>query len=75
MSVHSTYGLKTTGLRFFTVYGPRGRPDMATYKFVDRIYRGVPIDKYGEGNSSRDYTFVTDIAQVLEVFSGACWSL
>lgn len=60
---NNTYGLKTTGLRFFTVYGPRGRPDMAPYKFVDRIYRGVPIDKYGDGNSSRDYTFVTDIAQ------------
>lgn len=60
---NSTCGLKCTGLRFFTVYGPRGRPDMAPYKFVDRIYRGVPIDKYGDGSTSRDYTFVSDIVQ------------
>lgn len=47
------HGLKCTGLRFFTVYGPRGRPDMAPYMFVDRIYRGIPINKYGEGFTSR----------------------
>jgi UDP-glucuronate 4-epimerase len=50
-----------TGLRFFTVYGPRGRPDMAPFKFVDRIMRGCPIDKYGTGLSSRDYTYIEDI--------------
>ena len=55
------YGLNTTGLRFFTVYGPRGRPDMAPFKFIDRIVRGVPIQQYGDGNTSRDYTFVSDI--------------
>jgi len=55
------YGMSTTALRFFTVYGPSGRPDMAPFKFIDRIARGVPIDQYGDGSSSRDYTFVTDI--------------
>jgi UDP-glucuronate 4-epimerase len=55
------YGLNTTGLRFFTVYGPRGRPDMAPFKFIDRIVRGVPIQQYGDGSTSRDYTFVADI--------------
>ncbi|XJO74039.1 hypothetical protein BDV3_004918 [Batrachochytrium dendrobatidis] len=55
------YGLPTTGLRFFTVYGPRGRPDMAPFLFVDKISRGIPIDKFGDGTSCRDYTFITDI--------------
>ena len=53
--------LPCIGLRFFTVYGPRGRPDMALYKFVANIYRGLPIQQYGDGQSSRDYTFVDDI--------------
>ncbi|KAI8999671.1 hypothetical protein DFJ74DRAFT_700395 [Hyaloraphidium curvatum] len=55
------YGIKVSGLRFFTVYGPRGRPDMAPYMFVDRIARGIPIDKFGDGSSCRDYTFIDDI--------------
>ena len=55
------YGLNTTGLRFFTVYGPRGRPDMAPFKFIDRIVRGMPIQQYGDGNTSRDYTYIGDI--------------
>ena len=55
------YGIETIGLRFFTVYGPRGRPDMAPYIFLDRISKGLPIDKYGNGNSMRDYTYVSDI--------------
>jgi UDP-glucuronate 4-epimerase len=55
------YGLNTTGLRIFTVYGPRGRPDMAPFKFIDRIIRGVPIQKYGDGSISRDYTFISDV--------------
>lgn len=58
---HHLYGLNTTGLRFFTVYGPRGRPDMAPFKFIDRIARGVPIQQYGDGTTSRDYTYITDI--------------
>ena len=55
------YGIETIGLRFFTVYGPRGRPDMAPYIFLDRINKGLPIDKYGDGNSMRDYTYISDI--------------
>ena len=49
------------GLRFFTVYGPRGRPDMAPFKFVDRVSRGVEIQQFGDGSSSRDYTYIDDI--------------
>eukprot|EP00618_Florenciella_parvula_P012984 CAMPEP_0119540474 /NCGR_PEP_ID=MMETSP1344-20130328/52356_1 /TAXON_ID=236787 /ORGANISM="Florenciella parvula, Strain CCMP2471" /LENGTH=477 /DNA_ID=CAMNT_0007584235 /DNA_START=20 /DNA_END=1453 /DNA_ORIENTATION=+ len=55
------YNVPVTGLRFFTVYGPRGRPDMAPFKFVDRVLRGQEIQQFGDGSSSRDYTFVDDI--------------
>jgi UDP-glucuronate 4-epimerase len=55
------YGLNSTGLRFFTVYGPSGRPDMAAYKFIDRIANGRSIDQYGDGSSERDWTYVGDI--------------
>ncbi len=55
------YGISIASLRFFTVYGPRGRPDMAPYKFVKLISEGRPIDMYGDGSSKRDYTFVSDI--------------
>jgi len=58
---HHLYQLKVTGLRFFTVYGPRGRPDMAPFKFTDRIYRGVEMQQFGDGSSSRDYTYIDDI--------------
>lgn len=58
---HSLYGLNCTGLRFFTVYGPRGRPDMAPYKFIHRIMNGVTIDQYGDGTSERDYTYIDDV--------------
>lgn len=58
---HHLYNLNVTGLRFFTVYGPNGRPDMAPYKFIDRIFRGLPIDQYGDGSTMRDYTFIDDI--------------
>jgi len=58
---HHLYGLHVAGLRFFTVYGPRGRPDMAPFKFVDRVVRGVEIQQYGDGSSSRDYTYIDDI--------------
>jgi len=60
---HSLYGLPVTCLRFFTVYGPRGRPDMAVYKFTDLIAHGKPIEKYGNGKSQRDYTFIADIVR------------
>ena len=55
------YNLSSTGLRFFTVYGPRGRPDMAIDKFLRGIYLEEKIYKYGNGETSRDYTYVDDI--------------
>lgn len=55
------YNLPTTGLRFFTVYGPRGRPDMAPFIFIDRVSRGLSLPQYGNGSSSRDYTYIDDI--------------
>lgn len=58
---HHLYALNVTGLRFFTVYGPRGRPDMAPFKFIDRISREMEIQQFGDGSSSRDYTYITDI--------------
>mmetsp|Transcript_59967 Transcript_59967/g.82079 ORF Transcript_59967/g.82079 Transcript_59967/m.82079 type:complete len:365 (-) Transcript_59967:161-1255(-) len=58
---HHLYGLNVAGLRFFTVYGPRGRPDMAPFKFIDRVSRGINIQQYGDGTSSRDYTYIDDI--------------
>merc|ERR1711862_369076 len=58
---HHLYQLNISALRFFTVYGPRGRPDMAPFKFTDRISRGIEIQQYGDGSSSRDYTYITDI--------------
>jgi len=58
---HHLYQLNITGLRFFTVYGPRGRPDMAPFKFIDRVSRGIELQKFGDGTSSRDYTYIDDI--------------
>jgi UDP-glucuronate 4-epimerase len=55
------YNLPTTGLRFFTVYGPWGRPDMAYYKFANSIMKGETIDVYNHGEMERDFTFVDDI--------------
>lgn len=59
------YGLPTTGLRFFTVYGPWGRPDMALFKFVRAILSGEPIDIYNQGQLSRDFTYIDDIIEGL----------
>lgn len=56
------YDLPTTGLRFFTVYGPWGRPDMALFKFTDRIVEGEQIDVYNYGDMKRDFTYIDDIA-------------
>lgn len=53
--------IRTVCLRFFTVYGPRQRPDLAISKFIKLILDGKPIDRYGKGNTARDYTFVSDI--------------
>jgi UDP-glucuronate 4-epimerase len=58
---HHLYKLNVTGLRFFTVYGPRGRPDMAPFKFIDRVSRGLELQQFGDGSSSRDYTYIGDI--------------
>eukprot|EP00956_Cyclotella_meneghiniana_P023832 scaffold47039_cov62-Cyclotella_meneghiniana.AAC.4 len=58
---HHLYSLNVTGLRFFTVYGPRGRPDMAPFKFIDRVSRGLELQQFGDGSSSRDYTYIGDI--------------
>ncbi len=59
----SLYGLATTGLRFFTVYGPFGRPDMALFRFTKNIIEGKPIDVYNYGNHRRDFTYVDDIVE------------
>jgi UDP-glucuronate 4-epimerase len=58
---HHLYGLKTSCLRFFTVYGPSQRPEMAIAKFTDLLARGETIPMYGDGESRRDYTFISDI--------------
>mmetsp|Transcript_46353 Transcript_46353/g.56164 ORF Transcript_46353/g.56164 Transcript_46353/m.56164 type:complete len:418 (-) Transcript_46353:148-1401(-) len=58
---HHLYKLNVSALRFFTVYGPRGRPDMAPFKFIDRVSRGMEIQQFGDGSSSRDYTYISDI--------------
>ncbi len=55
------YGLKTTGLRFFTVYGPWGRPDMAMYIFANKMIKNEPIPVYNQGNMMRDFTYIDDI--------------
>jgi len=55
------HGIRFVALRFFTVYGPRQRPDLAIHKFTERILAGLPIPIYGDGSTSRDYTFVHDI--------------
>ena len=57
------FGLPTTGLRFFTVYGPWGRPDMALFKFTDAIVNGKPIDIYNHGQMIRDFTYIDDIVE------------
>src|SRR5690606_35789162 len=57
------YGLPTTGLRFFTVYGPWGRPDMALFLFTKAILEGKPIDVFNNGQMKRDFTYVDDIVE------------
>ena len=60
---HHLYGLDVTVLRYFTVYGPAGRPDMAPLRFVQWIHEGRPVVVYGDGQQSRDFTYVEDIAR------------
>jgi UDP-glucuronate 4-epimerase len=57
------YGLKASGLRFFTVYGPWGRPDMALFKFTEAILKGQPIEVFNHGQMARDFTYVDDIVE------------
>lgn len=57
------YGVPTTGLRFFTVYGPWGRPDMALFKFTKAMVEGQQIDVYNNGNMQRDFTYIDDIVE------------
>ncbi len=57
------YGLKASGLRFFTVYGPWGRPDMALFRFTEAILQGRPIDIYNQGQMARDFTYVDDVVE------------
>ncbi len=73
MMAHSyshLFGIPTTGLRFFTVYGPWGRPDMALFLFTERILAGKPIDVYNYGNMERDFTYVDDIVAGIIAISG-----
>ncbi len=62
-SYSSLYGLAQTGLRFFTVYGDAGRPDMAYFKFLDQAFRKETIDVYGHGDMARDFTHIDDIVE------------
>lgn len=57
------FGMRVVCLRFFTVYGPGQRPDLAIHKFTDSIHKGLPIPQYGDGSTRRDYTYIDDIVQ------------
>jgi len=61
-SFHHIYGIDVTVLRFFTVYGPAGRPDMAYFKFISSICKGEPVQIFGDGRQKRDFTYIDDIA-------------
>ena len=60
---HKQFGIDVTILRYFTVFGPGGRPDMAPYRFIKSILEGSPITLYGDGSQSRDFTYIDDIAR------------
>jgi len=62
-SYHYMYDIPTIGLRFFTVYGPWGRPDMAYFKFTDKIIKDESIDVYNQGDMKRDFTYINDIVE------------
>ena len=65
------WNLPTTIFRFFTVYGPWGRPDMALFKFADGILKGLPIDIYNDGEMYRDFTYVTDLVRGIRLLIDA----
>ncbi len=60
------FGVPTTGLRFFTVYGPWGRPDMAMYIFAKAIAEGQPIELFNQGRMRRDFTYIDDVVEAVE---------
>ena len=61
-SYHFLFGIDVSVVRYFTVYGPAGRPDMSIFRFIQWIDQGVPIELFGDGSQSRDFTYVDDIA-------------
>jgi UDP-glucuronate 4-epimerase len=61
------HNLITIGLRFFSVYGPWGRPDMAYYKFTDMVYNNKPIDVFNHGNHKRDFTYIDDVTDFIKI--------
>jgi UDP-glucuronate 4-epimerase len=69
---HHLYGISVSCLRFFTVYGPRQRPDLAIHKFVKLIEQGKPIDVYGDGTMMRDFTYIDDIIDGIVSAMGRC---
>jgi nucleoside-diphosphate-sugar epimerase len=60
---HALHGIDVTVLRYFTVYGPAGRPDMSVFRFVRGVREGTPITVYGDGSMARDFTYVDDVAR------------
>lgn len=64
-SYSSLYGIQTIGLRFFTVYGPWGRPDMAPMKFLNKMLKGDPIEIYNNGQMTRDFTYIEDVVEIV----------
>jgi UDP-glucuronate 4-epimerase len=67
---HHVYGFDVAMLRFFTVYGPRQRPDLAIFKFAQLIRRGEPIPVFGDGSTARDYTYITDTLEGIIACTG-----
>lgn len=70
---HRLFGLNCTGLRYFTVYGPWGRPDMALFKFTKNIIAGQPIEVYNQGRMARDFTYIDDIIQGTKAAIEKCY--
>ena len=66
-SYASLWNIPTTAFRFFTVYGPWGRPDMALFKFTDAILAGRPIDVYNDGDIYRDFTYIDDLVRAIRL--------
>lgn len=73
-SYHNLYGIPMVGLRFFTVYGPWGRPDMAYYSFAEKILSGIPISVFNHGKMERDFTYIDDIVAGIAASLDHCTS-